>query len=86
MALRVKVSRPVVSDSDLDIRGLAIVLQEFEHDLMRTMINMVAADELIGWESPSNMRNLANRIDTEKDLVKKAVLCAVVQNFIDDNK
>jgi hypothetical protein len=81
MARRAKIKRPAASD--VDIRGLMMLMQNFDHMIRQQMKKMLRSDELVGWDDPANEEAFSVALTSEMNPLKIAVLCAVVSNFED---
>ena len=77
MARRVKIDKPEPRNLDRD--GLLYVLDNFK--LRATLVQMQEDGELDDWNWPNREGYLQGKMQSEQDLLKKAVYCAVLYNF-----
>ena len=65
-----------------DFRGLMQVIDSFS--IKRVMFDMLKNGDLNGWDNPSKENSFKSKMTAEKDAKKKAVYCAISENFEDE--
>ena len=83
MARKIKIDLPTVTEASTHFSALSHVLEQFH--LSKTLHDMIADGSLLGWNDSNNEHDFKSKWNSEKDIHRLAVYCAVLNNFTEDD-